>query len=281
MTTGITMKLESVDPERAATMLAHNTRNRGLAKTVVNNYARQMSAGTWLVNGDALRFSSTGVLLDGQHRLAAVIESGVTIDVWVGRGFSDESQLTMDAQRKRTAGDHLLLAGIPNGNKLASVARLVHRWDAGERSMYGFGGNTAQLSSVEVLHLVQADEMYAHAVRQSELPNIRATAPARASGALFYLIGRLDHQVADEFVSRINSGEMLAAGDPILTLRNYWARMSALVGRKPGSGVYLNGGIRCWNAHIEGRALAQIAWKEPVLPELTDPRRKHHRRTTA
>ena len=277
MTTPTTMLLESISPQRAETMLSKNLRNRNMAQSVVANYARQMSEGRWLLNGDAIRFAVDGTLLDGQHRLAGIILSGVTLQCWVGRGFTDEAQLTMDAQRKRTAGDHLALIGIADGNKLASVVRMVSHWNEGERSMYGFGGNAGQMSSIEIADIVKAEPMYQHALTNAGMSNTRSVVPNRPAGTLFFLAGQLSHELADQFAASLSTGEMLATGNPILTLRNYWARLSSQVGRKPSGGVYLNGGVRAWNAFIEGRSLSAISWKEPIIPNLTDPNRRRNK----
>ena len=271
------MLLETIDPARAEMMLAKNLRNRNMAQSVVANYARQMSEGRWLLNGDVIRFALDGTLLDGQHRLAGIVLSGVTLQCWVGRGFANETQLTMDAQRKRTAGDHLALIGIADGNKLASIVRMVSHWNGGERSMYGFGGNAGQMSSIEIADIVKAEPMYMHALTNAGLSNTRSIVPNRPAGTLFFLAGQLDHELADHFAASLSSGEMLASGDPVLTLRNYWARLSSQVGRKPGGGVYLNGGVRAWNALVEGRSLSSIAWKEPIIPNLTNPRQRRVR----
>lgn len=42
---------------------------------VVKGFAEAMSRGEWMVTHQGIAFSSAGVLVDGQHRLAAVIEA--------------------------------------------------------------------------------------------------------------------------------------------------------------------------------------------------------------
>ena len=267
--TSITMELETITPERAKDMLTRNTNNRALQKGTVTSYARQMKNGVWLLNGDAIRFSDEGVLLDGQHRLAAVVMSGASIQAWVGRGFPAEAQMTMDGQRKRTAGDVLNLRGFSNGNKVAACVRMVYRWDQGERSMLSFGGNAAHLSSLEVAKIVESDESFSHAVAQTHPAH--SLAPVRVIATLHVLTSRLDVNKTQQFFEQLASGANLAEGNPILTLRRYWARLQNSTGSIP-PGQYLMAGVRAWNAWAEGRTLTQIAYKTFIIPEVVSPR---------
>ncbi len=43
-------------------------------------YANAMKSGEWKYNGESIKVCTDGSLLDGQHRLEACIESGVTFD---------------------------------------------------------------------------------------------------------------------------------------------------------------------------------------------------------
>ena len=58
-----------------------------MAKTV-NEYIAQMRKGLWVLNGETVCFDANGALMDGHHRLLAIIESGITIEVLVVRGVA-------------------------------------------------------------------------------------------------------------------------------------------------------------------------------------------------
>lgn len=259
------MELMTVTPELAAEWLGHNTHNRSLGNATVLSYSRQMKDGLWLLNGDSVRFSDQGVLLDGQHRLAAVIHSGASITMWVGRGFPLEVQATIDTQRKRTAGDALGLEGYANGNQLAAVVRMVHRWDQGERSMFGFGGSKDHLSTIEVLKVLEKDaDPYEQSVKHSHM----RIAPGRILSTLYVLSSRVDHTLAEIFLERFYDGASLSRGNPILTFRGYAERLSAPQGKAPAPGIYLNAGVRAWNAWIQDRSLLTIGYKGSTIPEI-------------
>ena len=50
----------------------------------------EMQDGKWRLNGKTICFDSTGRLLNGQHRLSAVVRSGVTLTTVVVRGLDPD-----------------------------------------------------------------------------------------------------------------------------------------------------------------------------------------------
>lgn len=117
-----------IGPEEARSLLSANSRNRPLSPSRVKALAGQMARGEWRVNGDTLRLSKTGRLLDGQHRLHAIIESGVTQDYIVVRGLDDESFDTIDIGAARKASELLALHGVQHAATLSTVTRRWLTW---------------------------------------------------------------------------------------------------------------------------------------------------------
>ena len=75
----IRSQVEMISPKLAQQMLAANTQNRPLRDAATDLMAKDMAEGRWHLNGESIIFSSDGVLTDGQHRLTAVVRSGVTV----------------------------------------------------------------------------------------------------------------------------------------------------------------------------------------------------------
>src|SRR5439155_25117462 len=100
-----------VDPATASAWLQRNLHNRHLREEAVSSMARDMAAGRWQYTGEAVKFSKAGNLLDGQHRLAAVVKSETTIPILVVPGLPDSAQEVIDTGAKRTASDVLYLSG--------------------------------------------------------------------------------------------------------------------------------------------------------------------------
>lgn len=115
--------METITPEIAKTMLGENVNNRCISRDNVNLFAREIRNGEWRFNGEAIKFGKDGRLLDGQHRLLAVIAADKPLTTLVIRGLEDETQQTMDSGKTRTLGDVLTLRGEKNSTQLASLAR--------------------------------------------------------------------------------------------------------------------------------------------------------------
>lgn len=79
------MELQEIEitPKMAQEMLEYNTCNRPLSKNTVAKYAGMMKLNEWYLSHQALAFTEDEngrlILVDGQHRLAAVIQSGKSI----------------------------------------------------------------------------------------------------------------------------------------------------------------------------------------------------------
>ena len=109
----LTIEIETITPEIAQVWLEKNTNNRTIRQMVVDRYADEMCSGAWKLNAETIKFSRDGTLLDGQHRLWAVVESKVTIQSFVARGISADALQTIDS----------VYAWIKRGRGMAALSR--------------------------------------------------------------------------------------------------------------------------------------------------------------
>jgi len=66
-----------ISPKQAAAWLSKNPYNRPLKESLVAEYARKMEAGEWKEKGGIpIWVTEDGELINGQHRLAAVVRFG-------------------------------------------------------------------------------------------------------------------------------------------------------------------------------------------------------------
>lgn len=98
--------------------------------TVAQRYAADMKAGRWNPdNPQPIIISDTGKVIDGQHRLHAVIISGCTIPMYVARGASENTYKVVDSGRSRSVADRI--GGIPSANQVAALAKRIIIIDSG------------------------------------------------------------------------------------------------------------------------------------------------------
>ena len=80
-------KVELITPDIAKEYLMLNKHNyRALNAKTVEKYAKDMRNGNWVFNGEAIQFDADGFLVNGQHRLSAIVKSGTSQLILVVRG---------------------------------------------------------------------------------------------------------------------------------------------------------------------------------------------------
>lgn len=99
--------IETITPDIAKLYLKFNNNNRPLRKTHIKELASDMMHQNWQVTHQGIAFDVTGRLIDGQHRLHAIIEAGVPIQISVTRGCSASSFSILDRGSSRSASDIL------------------------------------------------------------------------------------------------------------------------------------------------------------------------------
>lgn len=125
MNTNLTCTVELITPEIAKAYLAHNTANyRTLSAITVKNYAEDMRNGTFRENGEAIQFSVSGVLKNGQHRLHAIVESGIPQVMVVVRGVADDVD-EYDWGRTRNLRQWGSANGMNLTSSMACAARIM------------------------------------------------------------------------------------------------------------------------------------------------------------
>jgi hypothetical protein len=101
-----------VSPELASQWLSeNNSHNRKLVEAHVERLAHEMKAGRWQLTHQGIAFSTKGVLLDGQHRLWAIVMSETTVPMRVFLNQPEETLGAIDSIRARTNDEIITLAG--------------------------------------------------------------------------------------------------------------------------------------------------------------------------
>jgi len=124
-----------INPEMASSMLANQRTNRAISRHTVNKYAREIQSGRWISSIlSPIVVDEEGRLIDGQHRLQAIVKSAVEVDAIIVRSDSRTVDL-MCENRARTAADRLkIFDGFGEDTKvLVGVMRLCQARILGEQ----------------------------------------------------------------------------------------------------------------------------------------------------
>lgn len=265
--------LMTVTPEMAKHWLeTANTHNRPIRDTTVQTYARDMAAGHWRQTGEAIKFSTKGVLEDGGQRLAAIVRSNVSLELFVVWDLLPEAQDFMDTGRKRTPANMLHLAGYSDASTLAAAAKLA----------IGVLSGNPKPGSYEATHAEIAGFVKAHPDLQRAVEVTRPFARRTDCGPsvvayTYYELAKLDKFEAHDFWYHVAESIAKYPGDPALALKRFFTdarrNRKTLTFNQRLSAIY-----RTWNArvaHLELRGIrTQANGKDIAIPKLRAPKKE-------
>lgn len=270
MTTTPTTAVVNVTPAQAAEWLAkHNTHNRAIRESKVSAYARDMESGSWKFNGDTIRFATDGTLLDGQHRLSAIVRSEVSVQCIVVWGLEPDAQDTMDIGAHRALRDQLILRGEANSRELAAIAR---RGVLADRGSYTGGGNAVP-THAEMIAFIDANPLIRRAAEVAVRVANRLPAAPSAIGAAYFMCARVNESDAEFFyVSQVIDGLGLFETDPAYVLRQRLHKEVTLSGRQIDGDDAYRYSILAWNHYRAGNKIQKLqqpkgGWSNSSSPQ--------------
>lgn len=126
-------KVETVTPNKAKKLLSENTINRPLSKKRVEHYASLMEGGKWKLTHQGISIADDGTIIDGQHRLHAIIECNLPIDINISYGAEKETFKYIDVGYTRTTSNIFAIEGIKNYSKHSSGISRYHNFINSDR----------------------------------------------------------------------------------------------------------------------------------------------------
>lgn len=95
-----------VTPSQAQHWLTNNSRkNRDIKHATVRRYSEEMRQKNWIETTDTIKFDTQGYLIDGQHRLMAIVQSGVTLPFYIATHLPEKTIEYLDLNAPRTVKD--------------------------------------------------------------------------------------------------------------------------------------------------------------------------------
>ncbi|MBS2554544.1 hypothetical protein KGQ19_47595 [Catenulispora sp. NL8] len=251
---GITHEIIMITPAMAEQLLGYNDSNRGLRDGVTAAYARDLTAGRWDFNGETIKIADDGTLIDGQHRLEAIVRSGVAAPCLVVTGLPRTAQKTIDTGARRTFGDELGWRGEKHANTLAAVLRRIVLWEADYRLKAGrFRPSEAEMDA--------ALEAHPDARNSAEFGDSKGSAAVLSASQMAFahwLLTQRDAMSAAWFMDRLCDGIGLGPGHPVLALRDRIRRERDAHRGTIGAEIALALVITAWNAVRSGNSVSKI-----------------------
>ena len=98
-------KVELITPAIAKKMLEKNTNNRPIRWHHVQKLAEELLADEWQTTHQGIAFNNAGFLIDGQHRLNAIVQAGKAVTMSVTRGCDVRAFDVLDRGVNRSLSD--------------------------------------------------------------------------------------------------------------------------------------------------------------------------------
>jgi len=226
MNKNIHMEIITVTPVMAQRYLERNDTNRSVTKSRVDNYVTQIRNGDWVINGETIIISESGQLLNGQHRLAAVVKSGVNVDMMFIFNIDKDNFDTIDSGKNRGAGDILAINGMPKS--LASMVAVAAKTNLKYKNT---GVLNAQMSGLltpaHVADEAESDGVYTDAAKF--INSYGRHFMHISKGRLCFLVYRffkIDRAFTEEWLHGFITGEDLHSGDYRMWIRDRFIKDS-------------------------------------------------------
>ena len=221
----VTASIEVITPVVAKKMLEGNIDNRKLRKSRVAQYADAMKRGMWDVQNDAITISNTGKLLNGQHRLSAIVEADEACQCLVLRGVEDSAYTVIDSGLSRSVNDALMGAGMgANATHTTPIAKVLIAFEAG-LNIYDTNAMALVQRQDVVDYISKNTELIDWALIQARKADLNLGG-IRSAWGVFSILAAQKHgkEKVEEFINLCVDGVGLKTGESPLALRNWISR---------------------------------------------------------
>jgi hypothetical protein len=291
----VRIETETITPKRAQEWLdrSHGLPQRSVSTKRVEKLSHAILGGQWQLTHQPIALDAEGRVLDGQHRLNAIVEAGlvdpeVSVDALIAWEADPATFGVIDTGAVRTTGDTLRIAGYTDANHVAATVRCLMTYRAIAGTTEAFERRSRLFTTVDVMDYldepdrsdrVRTSLLLAHRISASigrfGTRSALATTIAIAAEDAAARRSALGSDGAYEFFERLSDGAMLASTSPILALRRWMMRDTGF--------ARLSGNLRRWttiavtikamNDYALGRERHLVAFKTgiEIMPRLVTP----------
>lgn len=258
-------EIRTITPDEARTLLKNNSVNRPLIASQLASLEAELKRGGMQLTHQGIAVSSTGKLLDGQHRLHAIANTGISARMLYSWDLPDSVFSVLDSGSKRSASDVLHTDGAINTTAMAAAIRLFIFWKRMPELVWVGKLPKTYATNTTILEEYHCDpdawQWAASTVMRHQKNRVLAPGPM---GCLLYLAatrGSFSGEYLETFCAELSSGANLPARHPILAYRAKVISTAALSSSQGRLADY----IKLLNAYTTGQQL-KIFKSQPFPP---------------
>lgn len=246
-------------PADASKLLEANTSNRLLNPRRVNVLSACIARGEWIVDGNPIKLAEDGTLLDGQHRLAAIVQAKQAVTVALAADLPRESQVVMDSGRSRSFGDYLRIRGVGNISHVAAAIRLLWVYESGAFAMSTWRSLYPTNQQLWELYEHCGSEVQA-AISVTRTVRRYVPVPASVLGVCWMIFNRIDADDCDDFFAQLGMQKTVESS-PVLALSRLLSNRERTDTGSLNQQILMAFVIKAWNAYRAGDDVQLIKWR--------------------
>jgi hypothetical protein len=253
-----------ITPALAETWLKVNTTNqRNINQARVSEWAARIVKGEWRLTHQGVAFDDAGQLLDGQHRLSAIVLANRSVEIMVTEGLPRDTFDVIDNGRSRTAADALKIAGISHSSAIAPAVRLIHGYDHLGARPWDLSASGVTPADIRKYAERYDSDQLVEAVRHGAAVGRRLSGSRAAYSAAYFVSRRwaLAAGIEDDYLiwaDNFETGAELAFGDPRLAVASWIAKGAKVVHGVNRAELLMFVTIRSWHASVTGESFTKI-----------------------
>lgn len=258
-----------IGPKEATAWLENNKfSNRHVNDRTVDKITRDIKENKWVYDGNAIKFDKEGNIIDGQHRLWAIIKSQKIVRALVVRHLSECAVNVIDTGKPRTNPDVLHFNGFTNTNVLANACRISLGYKITEGDLGAWARNKSgdKISSSEMVKEASNNKKLIDAIASiGSQKFMKKFMGAGTAAFCYHLFSKKDKLHADEFFYLLENGNNLDDGHAVLALRNSLTLRDHISSKMIKGGNYRTAYIialviKAWNAYRTQRHIKRVTW---------------------
>lgn len=264
-----------ITPEQAREILAsRNGKNRAVRPNTVAKIANDIKEGRWQCTHQGIAFDENNILIDGQHRLHAIVQANKACEMLVTYNVSRKTFSVLDCGVSRTASDNLAYSNVPRAKLVAPAIKhilLCHRFPKRTWSNLPFPTHSEIFNFYEKNSdaIDQISALVAETSRQFKKINPTGLA------VTCYLAFEAGHSMTTiaAFCHGLGMGSGLSEFNPLLTYRQFIINLKKAAPVDRNLQQYSTAClIKAFNYWFENKELRQFkAPKFPPMPSIVQP----------
>lgn len=254
-------------PDWAKELLQKNSNNRVPKPALVIKLRGDIRRGKWHLTHQPIAVDRHGFLIDGQHRLMAISQEGISVPLMLATDCENETMIAVDTGNSRTVGDVLKINGMKNAALKAAIVKLyLSYYDHPNVMWNGRNAYSVQILDDKIKELSCLDESILLAKRL-----YYSFKQLNVSALSCFILLAIDHDYTYEeiesFLHKLATGEHTFMGEAVFAYRQYLININK--GRyynRKATQVLLADFIKVFNLHLKQAEVRK--YHPPTIPPM-------------